>query len=117
LLPFRDPAACLNDILDSIDLIESFITGMNLESFPADAKTVAAVERKPLSISEAAVRLGDEAEKLRPGMRWRDIRGIGNWLHHQYDRVDVEIVWNTVTEQLPPLKTSVTAALKKLSPT
>lgn len=78
---------------------------------------MAAVERKLLSISEAAVRLGGEADKLCPGMRWRDIRGIGNRLRHQYDRVDVEIVWNTVTEQLPLLKTSIAAALKKLSQT
>lgn len=116
-MPFRDPAASLKDILDSIDLVESFTSGMSLESFRTDAKTVAATERKLLSISEAAVRFGDEAEKLCPGMRWRDIRGIGNWLRHQYDRVDLEIVWNTVTEQLPPLKTSVAAALKKLSQT
>jgi len=78
---------------------------------------VAATERKLLSISEAAVRLGDEAENLCPGIRWRDIRGIGNWLRHQYDRVDLEIIWNTVTEQLPLLKTSVATALKKLRQT
>jgi uncharacterized protein with HEPN domain len=103
-LPFKDPAPSLNDNLSSIDLIESFTSGMNLESFRNDAKTIAAVERKLLSISEAAVRLGDEAERLCPGMRWRDIRGIGNWLRHQHDRIDVEIVWNTATEHLPELK-------------
>ena len=116
-MPFRDPATSLRDILDSIDLIESFTSGMTLESFRTDLKTVAATERKLLSISEAAVRLGDEAENLCPGIRWRDIRGIGNWLRHQYDRVDLEIIWNTVTEQLPLLKTSVATALKKLRQT
>jgi uncharacterized protein with HEPN domain len=42
-------------------MIEEFTRGMDFESFREDAKTVAAVERKLLSISEAAVRLGERA--------------------------------------------------------
>jgi uncharacterized protein with HEPN domain len=29
---------------------------------------------------------------LCPGLPWRDIRGIGNWLRHQYDQVDVDSI-------------------------
>jgi uncharacterized protein with HEPN domain len=74
-------------------------------------KTVAAVERKLLLISEAAVRLGDDADRLCPGPPWRNIRSLGNWLRHQYDRVDVETVWNTVMTDLPPLRSEVLRAL------
>lgn len=84
---------------------------MDLDSFRFDAKTQAAVERKMLIISEAANRLKDEAEMLCPGIPWRDIRGIGNWLRHQYDRVDVETIWNTIQQDLPPLKAAVEMAL------
>jgi len=42
---------------------------------------------------------------------WHNIRGIGNWLRHRYDRVDVETVWNTVTDDLPPVRPSVLRAL------
>jgi uncharacterized protein with HEPN domain len=62
-------------------------------------------------ISEAAIRLGDQAEVLCPGLPWRNIRGIGNWLRHQYDRVDVEAIWQTVIDDLPPLEKAVTRAL------
>ena len=68
-------------------------------------------------ISEAAVRLGEQAERLCPGLRWRDIRGIGNWLRHQYDRVDIETIWNTLTRDLPPLKEAVHCALNSPNPT
>jgi uncharacterized protein with HEPN domain len=87
-LPFREPARSLQDILDGIDMIAQFVRDMDLETFRADPKTIAAVERKLLLISEAAVRLGDDAEHLCPGLPWRNIRGIGNWLRHRYDRVD-----------------------------
>lgn len=76
-----------------------------------DARTQAAVERKMLVISEAAVRIGASAESLCPGVPWRDIRGIGNWLRHQYDRVNVELVWNTIQDDLPPLKAAVEQVL------
>jgi uncharacterized protein with HEPN domain len=65
-------------------------------------------------ISEAATRLGDEAETLCPGLKWRDIRGIGNWLRHQYDHVDVDSIWRTVIDDLPPLESAVMRTLQNL---
>lgn len=50
------------------------------------------------------MRLGDQALVLCPGLPWHNIRGLGNWLQHQYDRVDVETIWHTVVEDVPPLE-------------
>ena len=46
-----------------------------------------------------------------PGIPWRDIRGFGNWLRHQYDGVDVEMVWNTIQQDFPLLKAAAGKAL------
>jgi uncharacterized protein with HEPN domain len=86
-MPFEDARSHFEDILASILDIERFVAGMDLEAYRRDDKTQAAVERKMLILSEAAIRLKDEAEVLCPGVAWRDIRGIGNWLRYQYDRV------------------------------
>jgi uncharacterized protein with HEPN domain len=110
-MPFEDARSLLGDILESIKLIEQFVHGMDLESYRWDEKTQAATERKMLVISEAAIRLKEDAEGLCPEVPWRDIRGIGNWLRHQYDRVDVETVWNTIQDDLPPLKAAVEKVL------
>lgn len=77
-MPFRDPKSHLRDIRESIDAIDEFVRGMTLDVYCKDVKTQAAVERKLLVISEAAIRLGDAAVILCPGVPWRDIRGIGN---------------------------------------
>ncbi|MDE3165486.1 MAG: DUF86 domain-containing protein, partial [Acidobacteriota bacterium] len=74
-------------------MIEAFTSGMDFEGFRQDPKTVAAVERKLLIISEAAIRLGIDAETRCPGLFWRDIRGMGNWLRHQYDRIELATIW------------------------
>ncbi|MGD0522290.1 MAG: HepT-like ribonuclease domain-containing protein [Terracidiphilus sp.] len=115
-MPFEDSRSNLGDILQSILLIEQFVMGMDFEAYRRDEKTQAAVERKMLIISEAAIRLKDEAEALCPDVPWRDIRGIGNWLRHQYDRVEVETVWNTIQDDLPPLKAAVEPVLTPPEP-
>ena len=94
-LPFRDVTGSLRDIAGAIEMIERFTAGMDFEAFREDPKTISAVERKLLVISEAAIRLGSDAEELIPGPSWRDIRGLGNWLRHQYDRIDPETIWET----------------------
>jgi uncharacterized protein with HEPN domain len=114
-MPFEDARTHLDDILESIRLVEQFVAGMDLEAYRRDEKTQAAVERKMLIISEAAVRLKEDAELLCPGVPWRDIRGSGNWLRHQYDSVDIETIWNTIQDDLPPLKTAVEKALASLT--
>ena len=114
-MPFKEPALALRDIAEAIDAIKQFTHNMDMAAFRADAKTVAAVERKLQVISEAAIRLDDQAEALCPGLPWRDIRGIGNWLRHQYDRVDIEAIWRTVIDDLPPLQSAVAHALSNPS--
>jgi uncharacterized protein with HEPN domain len=115
-LPFSGASLSLADILDAIVAIDQFTQDMDLDAFRQDPKTIAAVERKLQVISEAATRLGEQAETLCPGLPWRDIRGIGNWLRHQYDRVDIETIWNTLTIDLPALKAAVDRALSSSIP-
>jgi uncharacterized protein with HEPN domain len=93
-------------------MIEAFTAGMNFEEFREDPKTVAAVERKFLVIGEAAVRLGREAPLIVADVPWRQIRDLGNMLRHAYDKVDLEIIWQTITDDLPPLKAAVLKALQ-----
>ncbi len=115
-MPLIDPLLPLCDILESISRIDSFLDGYTFVQFTRDDKTIAAVERKLQIITEAAFRLGEQAEVLCPGIPWRNIRGTGNWLRHQYDRVDLETIWNTVKTDLPALKASVSKAIASLGP-
>jgi uncharacterized protein with HEPN domain len=110
-LSFRDPPSSLRDIYEAIESIERFVEGMDFSSFQAEEKTRAAVERKLLVLSEAARRLGDAAEHLCPGIPWNNIRGMGNWLRHQYDGVDPSVIWQTIEQDMPPLKVAVGNAL------
>lgn len=114
-MPFRNARTHLEDILQSIDHIDEFLAGIDFEGYRQDRKTRSAVERELQIITEAAIRLGDEAETLCPGPDWKGFRGMGNILRHVYHRVDDEIVWNTVKEDLPPMRTAISKALRAIS--
>jgi uncharacterized protein with HEPN domain len=96
-----------------MDHIDSFLGDMTFESYQADLKTKAAVERKMQIITEAAVRLGDEASLLCPEIDWEGFRGMGNILRHAYHRVEDRVVWDTVKDELPPMRTAVTEVLRR----
>ena len=113
-MPFKNPSAPFRDIVASIEKIERFVAGIDLVAFTEDEKTISAVEWELQKISEAAVRLGKEAEQLCPGPPWADIRGMGNWLRHQYDRVELETIWTTVERDLANLKSAVQLTLTSL---
>jgi uncharacterized protein with HEPN domain len=101
----------LRDRLKAIGLIEQFIDGMDFQAYLTDLKTQAAVERELQIVTEAAYRLKPEDEYLCPSPDWRKIRGMGNILRHDYDRLEDETIWNTVQDDLPALKAAITQAL------
>jgi uncharacterized protein with HEPN domain len=110
-VPFKNPDSALRDIINAADMVEQFTCNMDFEAFREDPKTIAAVERKLQIISEAAIRLGPEAEKRCPDQPWTEIRGIGNWLRHRYEKIELDTIWRTIRDDLPPLKVSVQRAL------
>lgn len=110
-MPSKRSAQALRDILESIACIEQFVQGMNYETYRGDLRTRFAVERLVMVVSEAAVRLGADAEAFCPTMPWRAIRGIGNYLKHRYDSIEIDTVWNAISDDLPPLKAAVEKAL------
>ncbi len=54
-------------------------------------------------IDEAASRVSPEELVHYPGIPWPQIVGMRNRLIHGYDLVDIEILWLTLVEDLPPL--------------
>jgi uncharacterized protein with HEPN domain len=75
-LSFRDAERHLRDILECIDNIESFLGDMAFDVYRGDLKTKSAVERQMQIITEAAVRLGEDGNRLCPGVDWKGFRAV-----------------------------------------
>ena len=61
------------------------------------------------------MKLGDAAADLCPDIPWREIRGLGNRLRHQYDTIDLTRIWLLIEHDLPLLKVACQQALSVLS--
>lgn len=103
-LPPRDWRLRIEDILDAAASIEAYIAGLTFEQFQTDRKTVDAVVRNLEVIGEAAKHLIAVQDDLPIDVPWADIAGMRNVLIHEYFGVDLAIVWQTATSDLPLLR-------------
>lgn len=114
-MPSSDPVQRFTDIVENIDRIEQFVKGLDAATFAANDQVTFAVKYALMVISEATAKLGDTAPGLRPDIPWREIRGLGNRLRHDYDTVDLARVWLLIERDLPLLKAACQDVLRVLS--
>ena len=113
-MPSSDPIQRFSDIIENIEAIERFTSGLELHAFAGADQTIRATKYSLLVISEAATKLGDLASDLCPSIPWREIRGLGNRLRHDYQSIDVVRIWLLVERDLPPLKAACRDVLRRL---
>lgn len=76
---------------------------MAFDEFAADIKTVRAAAYEISIIGEAAARIPDDVRARYPHVPWDKMQAIRNVIVHEYFRLDVGILWQTITQNLPPL--------------
>lgn len=96
-----------------IEQIQRF-TRDGKDAFMADDRTQEAVIRCFEVIGEAIKRLDPALLAQYPTLAWRDYTGFRDILIHRYDSILLPQVWNTVEEDLEPLRAAVDMLLKNL---
>ncbi len=76
---------------------------MSLESFPADAKTIKAVELNFIIIGEASGAIPDDIRAANPAVPWQLMRSLRNRMVHLCIHIDPAILWKTIQDDLPLL--------------
>jgi uncharacterized protein with HEPN domain len=110
----RDYGDFVQDILDSINDIESFIRGMDFEEFIKDKKTVYSVIHAIEIIGEATKNIPEQIIKKYPEVPWKKMAGMRDKLIHGYFGTDLEILWKTAQDDVPQLKVPVSKVLENL---
>ena len=108
----RDPELRLEDILDASLAIETYIQGLNDETFSKDRRTVDAVTRNLEIIGEAVKYLPEDITDQFPEIPWRAIAGLRDILAHSYFRIDDSIIWDSASIHNRMLITAVKKLLK-----
>lgn len=100
----RDWKLFVEDVLESIGLIEHYVNNMDLEDFKTDRKTIDAVVRNFEIIGEASKFVPENIKNNYQIVDWKGIVGLRNRIAHEYFGISTVIIWHIIKEELPMLK-------------
>ena len=111
----RPISQVFQDILETITYLETFTNGVSFEAFEANPEKLFAVVKAIEIIGEAVKKIPDETRSQYSQIPWKDIAGMRDILVHNYWRIDSRVVWSTVQDGIPLLKTAITELAAKFT--
>lgn len=93
----------LLDMLKAAKLAQEFVADVDWDTFQLDLMRQAAVTRQLEIIGEAARRISEESQAEISEIPWHQIIGMRNRIIHEYDRINLITLWDTIQLALPEL--------------
>jgi uncharacterized protein with HEPN domain len=87
--------------------VQNACNGRSYEQFAQDETLKRACVRSFEIIGEAVKNLSNDLKIKRRDVDWKQIAGMRDKLIHNYFSVDWRILWDAITEKLPPLKREI----------
>lgn len=91
----------LDDILESIELVETYTRQLSKKDFLASHQVQDSVLRRIEIIGEAVKNIPPNVRDAYPEIPWQNIAGMRDIVIHEYFRVDLELTWAVVKKELP----------------
>ena len=103
----------LRDIKEAIHRIHAYTAGMTYEAFLDDTKTQDAVIRNLEIMGEAAKNLSADLREQYSDVPWRAMAGVRDRLIHDYFGINLDIIWQIVTVELPAVAAQIDEILRQ----
>ena len=94
----------IQKIIGYIDDVKKYVEGIEARDFLDDKKTITACAFTVSQIGELVKEITDETIDKYPNIPWNSIKGMRNRIVHDYENVDLSVLWGTIMESLPDLK-------------
>lgn len=107
----RDDSVPMRHMLDHAREAVTMIRGRERSELDTDRMLQLAVTRVLEIVGEAANRVTSQGRARYPGIPWQEVITTRHRIIHGYDTVDYDIVWQILTEELPPLIVALEQAL------
>ena len=111
--PYSDTTIVLQRILDNISNIESLLQTTTEESFLNNLKDYNAICLEFIQIGEKVNTLPEEFYDEYPDVPWHELYGLRNRIVHGYDKVKKSIIWTTIINDLPSIKSDILKILNQ----
>ena len=112
--PLRDKER-LEHMLAAAERVILYMSGKSFEDLKADDMMYYAVVKNIEIIGEAANLLSSEFVDSHPATPWKQVRGMRNYIVHEYFQIDDVVVWGVVTEDIPVLRQQIIDYLDELN--
>ncbi len=96
----KDKAALL-DIFQAGNLVLSFAEAIEREDLEKEPMRLSAILYQIGIVGEATKRLSREIREQHPHIPWNQVAGMRDIIFHQYDRLDLDVVWIVIKQSLP----------------
>ena len=98
-------------IIDYCDIVDGLLDeyGNDFLIFQSTISFQLSVSMCIIQIGEYVSRLSDDFKDKNNHIPWRKIKGMRNFTTHQYENVELDMIWHTITEELPDLKNELLA--------
>jgi uncharacterized protein with HEPN domain len=109
----------LGHMIEAIDRIELYVSGMDRDAFGASNLVVDAVIRNIEIIGEASnkvLKYDPEFVASHANVPWKFSYKMRSIVAHDYFKVDLDIVWATIKTDLPMMRQDVQALLDGFDP-
>ena len=108
----RDDTERLQDMLEAIERLEKY-TNQGKTVFEQQELIQTWVIYHFQIIGEAARAISQEFKSIHKEIPWRDVSDLRNLIIHEYFRVNLDIIWDIVQNDIPPLKQQIKAMLQQ----
>lgn len=99
----HDDIVRLRHMLDHAREAVAMLAGKERADLQSERMLELALVRLIEIVGEAAARVSPEGQERYPLIPWREVVGMRNRLVHGYDSVDLDVLWDTIEDDLPPL--------------
>ena len=103
----KDDLAFIEHILLCIEKIQDYTKNLTKKDFNNNELVQDAVIRNIEIIGEAVKKISKELKSQYPNIPWKEMSGMRDKLIHDYFGVDVDVVWRTVNDDIPFLKSLI----------
>ena len=110
-----DDRVRVNHMVDAIEAATRFLTGRSRQDLQSDLLLQFALVRAVEIVGEAASKVSEASRNELSAVPWSRIVGMRNRVVHAYFDVDLNILWDTLTQALPPLRVQLKAGLDSSS--